>query len=440
MRPRAVRRWVGLACAAVLASGLADDARAASRRFAFVLGNAAYAQLGELPNPAHDAAAIAAALAPLGFDVDLRVDLSREALTGALPAIAARAREADLVAFFYAGHGVAIDNQNYIVPVDARLPGDQSDLAEQVVALARVMDALEGTAKATLIILDSCRNNPYNDDTLPAARAARRGVARGATQGAAPPARNVGRGLARMDTGGAGMFVAFATKPGEFALDAPNAGAANSPFTGALVHHIATPNASLEAVMIRVRREVQDVTERRQLPWSQSSLVDEEIFLNGNPWQTTAAAPTPAPIPAPAAPSASAAPPPVPPPAPAPTPSAEAKTVLNAPPRTDVAGRWLGKVGVWELEATVEHGELTGRLVCRGSVEGDANFRFRVPLPSNRKIEVEATSITVGQIAIPRSVDVAGTFPELTVLSEIKFPRYRQCKTETIALQRAAKG
>ena len=317
-----------------------------------------------------------------------------------------------------------------------------------MVGLARVMDALEGTAKATLIILDSCRNNPYNDDTLPAAR---RGVARTITQLAAGQPRTVGRGLARMDTGGAGMFVAFATKPGEFALDGPTPGAANSPFSAALALHLGTPNASLEAVMIRVRREVQIATERRQLPWSQSSLVDEEIFLNGNPWATTVAAlesarPTPpaaglAPVVAPApAPASIAAPPPAPAPAAAPAPPAATQSALNLPPRTDLAGRWLAKEGVWELEATVTNSELTGRLVCRGSQEGDVNFRFRAPLSSNRKVEVEATSIAVGAIAIPRNVDVAGTFPELTVLSEIKFPRYRQCRTVTLALQRAAKG
>ena len=110
MRRGTVTRCIGLALAALFASGLADDARAASRRFAFVLGNAAYAQLGELPNPGHDAAAMAAAMAPLGFDVELRVNLSRAALIDALPAIAARARDADLVAFFYAGHGLAIDS------------------------------------------------------------------------------------------------------------------------------------------------------------------------------------------------------------------------------------------------------------------------------------------------------------------------------------------
>lgn len=106
----------------------------------------------------------------------------------------------------------------------------------------------------------------------------------------------------------------------------------------------------------------------------------------------------------------------------------------------DVEGRWVGKIGVWKLDATVANGELTGSLVCLGSREGDVNFRFRAPLSSNRKVEVEATSIAVGQVGIPRNVDVAGTFPELTVLSEIKFPRYRHCKTETIALQRATKG
>jgi hypothetical protein len=436
--------------ALLIANCLDHGALAASRRFAFVLGNASYAQLGELPNPANDAKAIAAALAPLGFEVDLRVNLGRDALLGVLPQIAARAREADLVAFFYAGHGLAINNENMIIPVDARLPDDQADLADQMVALARVMDALEGAAKATLIILDSCRNNPYNDDAMPRTRAARLGITRGLAEIAAAPSRNVGKGLARMDTGGAGMFVAFATKPGEFAYDAPRAGATNSPFSAALVHHLGTPGASLDAVMIRVRREVQEITERRQLPWSQSSLIDEEVFLAGPPRYIVAAAeppvvkpavaPTPPAAPPPLSPTAAPAPPPSPATASAPAPpAAPAQTAMMVPSRVNWDGKWVGKAGSWALDGTVENGELKGRLTCNGTFE-ELHFRFTASLASTRKVEVEATSISIGQIAIPRNVDIAGTFPELTVLSSITVPRYRHCTTETFSLHAAIKG
>src|SRR5271170_5718988 len=230
-------RWLRLALVLALSIGFSSAAPADGRRFAFVLGNGAYPALGTLPNPPNDARAIASALAPLGFEVELHIDLKRDELIGLLPQVAQLARDAELVAFFYAGHGLAIDNQNYIVPIDARLPDDQSDAAAQMVGLARVMEALQGAAKATLIILDSCRNNPYNDDSPGRTRAARFGITRGLAELSGAASRGTGRGLARMDAGGAGLFVAFATKPGEFAYDSPRAGAANSPFTAALVHN-----------------------------------------------------------------------------------------------------------------------------------------------------------------------------------------------------------
>lgn len=443
-------RWLRLALILALSIGFSAEAPAAGRRFAFVLGNGAYPALGTLPNPPNDARAIAGALAPLGFDVELHIDLKRDELIGLLPQIAQRARDAELVAFFYAGHGLAIDNQNYIVPIDARLPDDQSDVAAQMVGLARVMDALQGAAKATLIILDSCRNNPYNDDSPGTARAAHFGITRGLAELAGAASRGAGRGLARMDTGGAGLFVAFATKPGEFAYDAPHAGAINSPFTAALVHNVGTPGASLEAVMIRVRREVQDATDRRQLPWTQSSLIDEEVYLAGKPQLSDAAlalqqryqeeveakrraeqqqqsviAPPSGPPPAAAAPSTSGAPP--------------AEQTAVVPLSAEWAGRWIGQAGKWEVDSTVENGRIKARLTCTGT-GGPAIYRFDEELRDLRKVDARARRISItgnGVTAVfPAEIDVAGTFPELTILGHVSGGR---CSTETLALQ-PAKG
>src|SRR5258708_9474741 len=188
--------------------GVRGDVLAATGRFAFVLGNAHYVELGTLPNPENDARLIGSALTGLGFEVEMRTDLTRDQLNAVLPRVAERARSADLVLLFYAGHGLAIDGQNFIVPVDARLPSEQAEVAGQMVPLGRVMEALEGSAKTALIFLDSCRNNPYNDDDAGATvRRSRLKITRGLAEMSvgAPKGAGPGRGLARMDAGGAGM-------------------------------------------------------------------------------------------------------------------------------------------------------------------------------------------------------------------------------------------
>jgi hypothetical protein len=441
--------------------GFDDPALAAGGRFAFVLGNSSYASLGTLPNPTNDASAIAKALTALNFEVDMHVDLKRDELMGILPRVAERARNADLVAFFYAGHGLAINNQNYIVPVDARLPNDQADVVDQMVALSQVMDALQGSAKATLIILDSCRNNPYNDDTSGTTRSARLGITRGLAEMSGALSKSTGRGLARMDTGGAGMFVAFATKPGEFAYDSPRPGAANSPFTAALVHNVATPGASLDAVMIRVRREVQQATDRRQLPWTQSSLVDEEVYLAERPQladvslaqqqrydreleaRKSAEQGPVSSVPVGASPGS---PPALHESTTTGTPVASLTFSGQAPPgdtrisSSNWDGHWTGRAGRWNVDATIQDGSLSARLTCRDIVYvGSADMK------NSRKLNVAVKRISLAAadtMTAPNSVDIAGTFPELTVLTavpEVPSRGYPGCAVETLLLQASAK-
>jgi len=247
-----------VACLACLAC-LAGPARAAGGRVALVVGNGAYRNAPALPNPPNDARAVARALAGLGFEVVEAVDRDQAGMRAALGEFARRLEGAEAGLFFYAGHGLQVQGRNFLVPVDAALERE-ADLYLQALALDDVMRVMEAAVPVRLVILDACRNNPL---TRSLARAM------GATRSAA-----VGQGLARIDAA-AGTLIAYATAPDQVALDGEGA---NSPFTQALLAHIAEPGLEARQVLTRVRRSVVDATGGRQLPWDSSSLTGDFYF------------------------------------------------------------------------------------------------------------------------------------------------------------------
>ncbi|MGA2129539.1 MAG: tetratricopeptide repeat protein, partial [Xanthobacteraceae bacterium] len=196
---------------AVPKSPRADEAPAKpSTRVALVIGNSAYKAVAALPNPRHDAEAVAAALRDVGFrTVRLETDLGREKFVEALRVFAREAEGADWAVVYFAGHGIEMGGVNYLLPVDARLETDR-DAQFEAVALDQVMSAVDGARKLRLVLLDACRDNPF-------ARQMRRTTA----------SRSVGRGLARIEPDG-GTLVVYAAKHGEVALDGEGGG--NSPF------------------------------------------------------------------------------------------------------------------------------------------------------------------------------------------------------------------
>src|SRR5262249_20149710 len=159
---------------------------------ALVIGNGAYQNDRVLTNPRNDAADVAQALRAIGFaDVELRQDLSFDALRAAIRAFAEKADGADVAVVYYAGHGMEGGGRNWLVPVDARLRSDR-DLELEAVGLDTVMRAVEGARRFRLVILDACRDNPL-------AQRAQRSQAL---------TRSMTRGLARVEPAGA-TFVAF---------------------------------------------------------------------------------------------------------------------------------------------------------------------------------------------------------------------------------------
>jgi uncharacterized caspase-like protein len=233
----------------------------ADARVALVIGNSAYRHTPQLINPINDAKDIAAALSSLGFDVTEAIDLDKGAFDDALRAFANRSAAARTALVFYAGHGLQVSGQNYLLPIDARLESER-DLDFEAIRLDVILRQLEtGRAgRTSLVFLDACRDNPLA-----------RNLAR------AMGVRSIQGGLAPVDSG-AGVFIAFSTQPGNVARDGVGR---NSPFAHALLRHIAAPDRNVSALMIAVRKDVMAATGGAQVPWDHSALTGEFYF---NPW------------------------------------------------------------------------------------------------------------------------------------------------------------
>lgn len=228
-------------------------ALAEGRKLALVVGNEAYEALPGLATPGADAQAMSKSLRDLGFEVTLLTDVGPEVFQAVLGSFADQSKSAETVLFYYSGHAFQKDGVNHLVPVNARL-ADAGALEAETWRLDDIAAKLKSGSGQLLLLLDACRDNP-----LPAA-----------VIGAGGP------GLAQFD-GGAGTFVAFATAPGAVAFDTA-AGAVNSPFTAALLDHIAKPGQSISDLMIAVRNQVDLATAGKQTPWEQSSLRAQFFF------------------------------------------------------------------------------------------------------------------------------------------------------------------
>ncbi|MGE3989912.1 caspase family protein [Pseudorhodoplanes sp.] len=241
-----LRRYLWLAVAfAAAAPAAAQD------RVALVIGNANYVHAGALANPGNDARAIAGALREVGFEVTEGFDLGRAGMEDRIRIFLNRAAAAKIALLFYAGHGMQIDGRNFLVPVDARLE-THNDVVFGTVDLDRVMSGLSDPARASIVVLDACRDNPL----------ARSFAAR--TRSSA-----VGTGLAAYSTVGTGTLIAYSTAPGKVASDGPRG---NSPFAEALAKHLRTPGLEVRQMLTRVRNDVAEATKEQQVPWDNSSL------------------------------------------------------------------------------------------------------------------------------------------------------------------------
>ncbi|BAM89995.1 conserved exported hypothetical protein [Bradyrhizobium oligotrophicum S58] len=240
---------------------LTAEAAKADRRVAFVVGNGAYKSVAQLPNPPVDAKAMAATLRNVGFDVVEGTNLTRDKMTEKLLDFGRKAQGADIAVFYYAGHGIAIAGTNYLLPVDADLKSEMDVKLGSAINIDVTLDQTMGDAKVKLVFLDACRDNPF------AAKIKSNSATRSVS---------VQTGLAEMKSG-EGTLIAFATGPGQTALDG-DAGA-NSPFTRALISHIAQPGVEIQQAMTSVRAQVNEETSKGQLPWGHTNLIGA-VYLN----------------------------------------------------------------------------------------------------------------------------------------------------------------
>src|ERR1700760_1088680 len=230
----------------------------AENRVALVIGESAYRAVPSLPNPVNDAKAIGKLLADSGFEVTTASDLSQKEFNqkvGDFTAeIAARGPDTGALVV-YAGHGLQVDGENYLVPVDVE-PKREADIPLQAVRLNDVLNTLNSVpSRMRILLLDACRNNPF-------------------------PAINqgTGHGLALVDTktGAPGTFLSYSTSPG---AEAEDGAGADSPYTTALLTAARTPGLPIEQAFKQVRVAVNKATNGRQTPWESSSLTEDFRFV-----------------------------------------------------------------------------------------------------------------------------------------------------------------
>ena len=250
-------------------------AKGPEQRVALVIGNGAYANATPLTNPTRDAKQVAELLTAAGFEVTSGTDLDHDNMIQVIQDFAGKIakRGPDTVAFvYYAGHGLQVAGDNFLVPIDAKI-SKEADVEPSTIRLVDIMATLEAVpSRMRIVVLDACRNDPFEalkDDS---------------------------RGLAIVDAPN-GSIVAYSTAPGTQAYDGTGN---NSPYTSAFLRLARQPNVPIEQFFKKVRLLVNDATDGRQTPWESSSLTGDFYFF-GN---TTAASIKPAPVKAAYAPQA----------------------------------------------------------------------------------------------------------------------------------------
>lgn len=257
--------FAGILFLAIAHAGVAT----AGQRVALVVGNGAYTAVGELPNPPNDARLIAQTLRGLEFDVIELIDADQKSLKRAVNDFGDRLEAAgkDAVGlFYYAGHGVQVRDENFLIPVNAEIEREK-DVGVESVSVNTVLDNMEFAGnRLNIVILDACRNNPYKAGF-----------------------RSAARGLAKMQAT-TGTLVAYATAPGDVAADGNGH---NSPYSSALAAAMTKPGIPVERVFKMVRVSVQKQTKDSQTPWESSSLTGDFFFVPGSEGQAVVAALTP---------------------------------------------------------------------------------------------------------------------------------------------------
>lgn len=234
---------------------LTADAARADQRVALVIGNGAYNNVHQLPNPPISAKAMADLLRKAGFDVIEATDLKRKEMTDRLVEFGKKAEGADLAVFYYSGHAIAINGTEYLLPVDADVKSELDIKLGGAINVDVALDQTMRDAKVKLAFLDASRDNPF-PATIPSATTA-------------PHSVSVKPGPAETKSADNSLTV-FAAGPGQAAPDGP-AGTVR-PLTRALIANIAAPGVEIQEAMTKVRAQVSQETKGKQMSWAHGNL------------------------------------------------------------------------------------------------------------------------------------------------------------------------
>jgi len=255
-----------LFCATILASLVPGASPVEAKRVALVVGNNDYENVPDLQKAVNDARVLGQTLKDLDFELIAAKNLTRREMNRKLQEFAAKLGRGDEALFFFAGHGVQIGGENYLLPTDIPnpKPGEESYVRYEAVGVYQVLDIIrERGSRVAILVLDACRNNPFR------------------TVGT----RRVGgtRGLARM-AAPEGTFIMYSAGVGQEALD--NTGDddvhPNSIFTRSLIPFLKTPGLKLTETARRVRRKVQKLAaaaDHEQRPAYYDEVTGEFFFM-----------------------------------------------------------------------------------------------------------------------------------------------------------------
>ena len=232
---------------------------ATERRTALVIGNSAYSS-GPLKNPVNDATDMAKSLQKLGFTVNLKKNADLQTMEEAIEDFGNHLKRGGVGLFYYAGHGVQVGGDNYLIPVGARI-NKESDVRFKAFDAGRILAEMENANNGVnIVLLDACRDNPFGKSF-----------------------RSASRGLAIVSNSPSGTFISYSTSPGQVARDGEGK---NSPYTKALLENMAKPGLTINEVFMNVRSKLK--RETGQVPWELTSLEGNFYFVSGRGSQVSA--------------------------------------------------------------------------------------------------------------------------------------------------------
>lgn len=239
-----------------LSSALSPNLIYAQTKLALVIGNGGYEYLESLPNARNDATDVSRLLEEIGFDVDLHLNVGREKLKDAIKAFGQKAKDYDILLFYYAGHGIEILGKNYFVPIDASA-SSSTEVRRTCVSASAITQYMKlAKSEANIVIMDACRSNPFK----------------------LLSSNEANDGLALMDAP-PGTIISFATAPGKVAYDGRGR---NGVYTDALLLHLPTYDLEINEVFARVRNTVVSKSNEQQIPWESTSL-SKQLVLRPKP-------------------------------------------------------------------------------------------------------------------------------------------------------------